>query len=574
MASKKKGKGKIVDERDDRDETTDSKGKSRTGRKSVSSPKDLEGKRDFVYSTGKPSNDPRWYLNNPTLSRDVGSIWFSRPTGNDLPSTANGSIRARAGFDFSTQEPGIMVMETMLNWGGNGLHADYEYVDSAINVSAAKLYQYVVHANSRNTSYDAKSLMMSIMAVDAIYQVITEAIRAYRLLNMYSFENAYIANLLRALGWNAEVCKEEVAQFRYYINLAISRVNKFFIPMLFDIVRAHQAAYENIYLDRPTTKGQLIVTKSSGVWDYRAEEGELVYTTELDVTAATGTMQKALWGQELRTPRMFNSVVSKMLINVETAQYMGVMQGDMLKAFGLGAMMQYNYIGIDEAIYPIYDEEVLLKWHNAEIPSVQALRDALHYPSSASTTPGKIELCKYRDTATVDGGIYCIHTHFGDKGYNNDSPYPTHFIDLPADLANTADNTLLMTLYKKFQQIPTTDKWKRGEEESEETLYVSELNPEEILAGYIYTSPSFVPITMYSGLNIAPTDPRVKRLLSWYNGNAPATATPPGAISPNSPWAPFALVAAAARSRFRKAPLMYLPWFVPSQGLADRKSVV
>lgn len=494
--------------------STRSTKRSKRGERFDKADKDSRGtpaNSDFVCSAGRPTNDPKWYLNNPILSRDIGSIWFSRPTGDKLN---HSGIVVRSNFtnptpttDYDVYDPGILSIPVITTWGSipalSGAGASGQGI---INLTAQKLYQYVVHANSRNISYDKKDLIMTMMAIDGVYQVITEAIRAYRLIAHYDPENKYADMLLKAAHWDPADLRANVAEFRYYINWAITRINKLFMPNLFDVVKAHVAAFENIYTDRPSNKAQFIVKYSAGVWVYDDVHGALEYKREVAdgnilYTWTSGTLPYC------RNVNVFTHVVDVMITNIENAQYLGVMQGDLLKAFGMEMMTKYNYIGIDMPFAPVYDEEFLLKLHNADISNTGVVT-AFAYANANG------EHCAIimRDDNTVNGNMACYRAEA--FGNNIDTDIRSNIlwnqvrvangtmVDLPVHIPSSPENVMLMTLNKLGTELAVTDKW-YVTDTSTITLWVGSLPPEVFLAAKLYIDPedisTSVDVTTYYG---------------------------------------------------------------------------
>lgn len=299
------------------------------------------------------TNDVQWYLNNPTLTRDTGNIWFSKRLGSLYnPSAGHQGISFASTSDVNgVSYGGIMAISTIQHWGSaTGDNSQ------TLNQIAMSLYQYVVHANSRNTSYQKSDLMKLLMAVDGLYQLISEAVRTYRLHATFSPVNKFYSKIIEVSGWNAANVRSNLAQFRYYINDAITRVNMLMVPSMFDITKAHINAYSNIYMDAESGKANIYVTKPIGYWCYKDETGYLTY--EVDGYRNGGGITPLLWYEEFLTA--FNAIAN--------SEYMGIMQGDLLKAFGPEKMAKFVYVGVDESLYPIYDPEFLFKLHNASFP--------------------------------------------------------------------------------------------------------------------------------------------------------------------------------------------------------------
>lgn len=348
--------------------------------------------------TKKVTNDVSWYLNNPTLTRDAGSLWFSKPAG-----TIYGSRNGFPGFENISGDSSmsgvnygsIMTLNSIQTWSAPSGDAG-----APLNQVATSLYQYVVHANSRNTSYQKSDLMKLIMAVDGLYQHIAQAIRAYRLHTTFNAQNRLYTSLVKACGWNSSDLRSNVAQLRYYINDAITKVNMLMVPSLFDIFKAHVNSYSNVYMDAESSKANLYVNKPMGYWLYNDTTGILRY--QIVKSLQTGGYTVENWNLNFQT--MFDAI--------SNSEYMGIMQGDLLKAFGAERMAKFVYLGIDEVLYPIYDPEFLFKLHNTEIPYVRYedpdekhTRRSGVFSLSSSLTGNNAAAFQYSDTNNRDGNL-------------------------------------------------------------------------------------------------------------------------------------------------------------------------
>lgn len=439
-------------------------------------------KSEWYSSTGKPTNDPNWYTQLPILSADIANLWFSRPTGEYFPTERDVTIPSSR--DFRKYNPGIMVFETMSSWGGTETNS---LSSSAINVAAAKLYQFVVHANSRNTTYDEKDLLMVIMQVDAILQVITEAKRAYQLIAQSDFTNLFVRRLLLACGWDAEELQSNPLKLKEIIDIATDRINREFIPGIFSILQCHASMYANVYLDDLSAKSQLYLTKSAGVWIYNDEHGDLSYQTIINTGDRVVTWSA---GDNVVYHSLgdLSAVLNYMLDTLKGSRYSGLMEGDLLKAFGIETMVHVPYVEENSKITPVFDTEFLFKLHNSELRGKLDNNRSLFHISNYDGDEESQALCIYRDSDIVDGNIIDLHKFSSDEAENQ---MVNTYFDIPANVAKSPENILLMACYK----VPTSSEvevsgWRLDPEATTTiTAYRGGLLPENILRVRIMVDP-------------------------------------------------------------------------------------
>lgn len=203
---------------------------------------------DYVRSTKSPVNDPAWYSTLPDLTATLGNGGFAHVTGTAIPAGKLGYFK----------DPSIAVNFIVPNWGSDVTVNAKGAVDvskgsmAGINASLTKLYAFVVHRNGRHPGYQAKDLLMTIMAIDGLYQHIREGERIYRLATAYNPQNDAAGRAITALCWDKTSVINSLAQFRYDLERAKDLVNKFMIPNIFPIINYHNSLFSQIYLDEPS----------------------------------------------------------------------------------------------------------------------------------------------------------------------------------------------------------------------------------------------------------------------------------------------------------------------------------
>jgi len=351
---------------------------------------DREGRHDYV---GSAHNDPKWYLANGQLASDVASFSFNNAVGNPTTLSANG-----AGNNYVFNVPGIGVIYTMPTVGVSGGLLDET---APVNVATRMVYSDVRHANSGSTNYDAPDLMMYLLAMDSVYTFWAWMVRLYGILGTFSKKNRYIGDaLVSAAGGRATSLRSNYAQFRAYINQFAIKASQWAVPDIFSLFTRHAWMYSNVYLDEDVTKAQMYMYDPAFVYRYEIDQstgaGGLVpypVTCEFDTTAGVIKRGTAKVLSEIQT--IGDSLISAL----STMQDISIMSGDIIKAYGEGALYKLGSIDDNYAVGPVFSEEVLMQIHNTKFVGDQPVQG----DDQGSWNPSLVPLCLTQTTG-VGGG--------------------------------------------------------------------------------------------------------------------------------------------------------------------------
>lgn len=287
------------------------------------------------------SNDISWYTHNPELAKNAANIYFSQQLGLPLRFGDNG-------FDGTIDDaanmiPGVMSINWIQSWG-----------DPAVTYAARNIYSYIVHANSRNYKYDAPDVMMYLIAMDNIYMWIASMMRVYGVLNVYSGNNRYLPDtLVRSMSFDPEDLRQHLPQFRTLINLAISKVSIFWVPNKFDLLKRHWWLCSNVYTDSDSKQSQMYVFNPTHVYKWTGTEFE----------TGSGLKPVSLRDKYL-TYTDVNNITNQLIDAILNDSDIGMMGGDILKAFGSDNLFGITPMPEDYTVVPSYNEEVLMQIHN------------------------------------------------------------------------------------------------------------------------------------------------------------------------------------------------------------------
>lgn len=292
------------------------------------------------------SNDSSWYALNPQLLQDAGQLSFNNPLGVGLPGIMTGS-------DLSSlmYTPGVMRIHFLPGIGYSSNNA------SAVNLAARRIYTFVRHANSGSANYDSPDLMMYLLAVNSAYLTYAQCVRAYGIANVYSMFNRYLPDaLLRAAGFDPNDVRSNLADFRYGINIAAAKLGQLAIPSSMKYFKRSAWLVNGVYADSPTAKSQLYVMATDAY--YLLEEK----------TSESGTSLSFHGAQTDTNPRTVASwlqILNNQIAALVESEDIGIMAGDILKAYGSNALMIAPPIAENYVVSPVYNEEVLTQINNA-----------------------------------------------------------------------------------------------------------------------------------------------------------------------------------------------------------------
>lgn len=305
------------------------------------------------------NNDPAWYSTDPALLRDAASIPFSWASGTPVNVGGFGGIET-AKWNFSDAKytmPGIQVQ--MLK-PSVGFALD---PTAPINIAANATYAFVVHANSRNTSYNAPDLMQYIMAMSQVYAFISFCQRAYGVATLYAQGNRYLPDsLLRVMSIDPDDVRNHLADFRYGINLLINKAASFAVPATMPFFSRQAMLYSNIYTGGTSVKDQLYLYTPDSFWRFNVDSTKAGLLQ--DVTWDT-------WGRSI-SPVLYTvdkilEFGSALLDPLISSEDMNVMSGDILKAYGANNIIKLVPLDTSYPIVPVYNPMVLEQMKNATV---------------------------------------------------------------------------------------------------------------------------------------------------------------------------------------------------------------
>lgn len=431
-----------------------------------------KGKKDGSHRRFK-TNDPSWYVANPSIVRDVASLPYAVYNGVNYKQFESVDLNVKVSPDsnMDVKVPGIAVYKYS-PWYGTANST------SALNLTMRALYSFVRHANSGKTNYEAPDLMLYIMAMDSIYLLIHEIKRFIRLAYLYVLENRDIPEkIFDVLGIDHVDLVGNIANYRAQLNTRIAKVNSLAVPAHFNIFKRRAVMGSVVLSDEPNRPTQLIIPKADGYFKYDATPtygGRLVYTSaEVDHNAYNSYNQLKKSGGDAAiysaktTINNYFALLDSMLSILLADEDINIMSGDIIKAYG-DNLYKLPFIEENEIQDIIHDENLLLQFSNStvlDLPTasfnrftssdankgIQAGANWVRFsdPNENSGTREVPVICQRNGTLVADCSVTIPNSFFQNKGtVVNSLPLVllnTHFIDTTNSKDISPENTIEWT---------------------------------------------------------------------------------------------------------------------------------
>lgn len=303
-------------------------------------------------------NDASWYGASPKLLGDAGKISFNNPSGLPLNLSPIGGVPgddSLLGNKMSNVTlPGIMTLSLCT---GPGVSADNS---SAVNVAARNLYSFIRHANSGHANYDAPDLMMYLLAVDNAYMWYSHMVRLYGTMMNYVTGNRYYPKaIVQSEGFNFDSIASDIPRLRFLINRYVKQIGSLCVPAELSLFKRHTWLYANYFADSSAVKSHLYMYIPAGFHLYEEKQGAGFLKWVPYNSLGSNNVWKTLDDIE----KICNIFTEKLM----TSEDIGIMSGDILKAYGQDRLLTLSMIPEDFSLLPSWSPEVLSQFHNATI---------------------------------------------------------------------------------------------------------------------------------------------------------------------------------------------------------------
>lgn len=304
-------------------------------------------------------NDWTWYAKNQQMLEDSASFSYNAPLGTDLPfgkmfpsadlSMVKAHLKAVPGL-YSLRfvpTPGLSISST-----------------SPANLAAQNIYSYIRYMNSGAKNYDQADILLYLLSMDSIYTMWNWAKRMYGYARTYSNRNKYLPRvfaLSEAIAFEDLV--SNLADFRYRLNQLASQISSFCVPAVMPLFIRHSWMVSNIYKDSDSDKAQMYMFSPDVFYEY--DETGSKYGGRLVANKLKDANEHNVY-----TYRDVCSLIQSMLDQVAYSEDIGVMSGDILKAYGQDKLFKLTPVEPDYQVVPVYNEEVLNQIHNSKMSPI------------------------------------------------------------------------------------------------------------------------------------------------------------------------------------------------------------
>lgn len=332
-----------------------------------------------------PTNDPAWYGRNPELLSMSASIPFSAAAGApfNLGFTVQGSTKYQS---KAITIPGLMTFTVI-----PCPHVEAEANDP-LNIAANAMLSFVVHANSRNLSYNAPDLMIYNIAMGNIYAFINFCMRIYGTAQIYSTFNRNLPIMLtQAQGVNYANLMSHLADFRYGINVLINKAASLAAPADMPYFQRLAFMFAGLYSEGEAIKDQLYMYVPAGFMQYDETSSE-----------TGGSLKFMRWDdQVLHTVDEILTFGNNLLNAIITSEDLNVISGDILKAYGADGLLKLATMPEVYTVLPTTDLAVLEQMQNARWTDIQVNQSTISVTQKQSAKQGPVLTGGVEFTSTV-----------------------------------------------------------------------------------------------------------------------------------------------------------------------------
>lgn len=332
--------------------------------------KDIVGNREVQDDRSDHDyNDVVWYKRTPQLLQDAANLSFNSQVGMKIdlhfPTTISNVAGNSPTFNIVGQElsiPGVMGIFYLPHFGVAEDHTD------ALNLAAANVYSYVRHANSGATNYDRTDLMLMLICVDSIFQISTWMQRLYGIINTYSGFNRYMPKALcYALGVDYEDMLNHINDLRAFVNVYNTRAKSLWVPKELPVFIRHSWLTSNVYKDADDDQAQLYITVPIGFYKYIEQDGSgyaefKQFGISQDTMGSNGQPYESITG--FLKFADITSYANELMNAVLDSEDIGIMCGDILKAYGESNLFTLSTIDESYRIDPTFNPEFMTQIEN------------------------------------------------------------------------------------------------------------------------------------------------------------------------------------------------------------------
>lgn len=373
-----------------------------------------------VFETGSSDNDASWYIPNGQLAKDVANVSFN---------AANGVPWNASKFPNSTKVQtinwarvdGVCAFEIFPTLG-------YAHnANSPLNYAGNELFTAVQAANSRNLPFEMPDMQIITNAIADAFSFYQWCVRAYGVMNNWDILDRFTPQtLIKAMGFDYDDLKANLANFRTNINLMALQLTTLYLPKGIDFVNRRVFLYENVYTDASSNKAQYYLFKPIGFWFL--VEGDAQHPLTYAEFRSLNKL-KVDTSSDLFTYKDVLNAINQFMLPFANSDDVREVTSAYKKAFGDSNLYVVNPIAENFKVTPVYNAEVLSQMENAYVlPFINPENWSGKITQSATINAGSV-LTEYsytisNNTTDLCGGVTV--SNFGVDGADNNIIAATH----------------------------------------------------------------------------------------------------------------------------------------------------
>lgn len=310
----------------------------------------------------KAYNDPSWYAKSEQTLKDSASFPYNLATGSRIGFSYYDYLKKGIALQSADFAPGIMTIDIIPHMGITDGSAD-----DPVNVAAASIYSFVVHGNSRNTTYNRADLMLAIGAADSVFCFINWVQRLYGIITNPNQWNRYsAADFIRANGVSFTDLEKHIENLRGWLNQFINKASAIWVPNSLPLLEKHSWMFSNIYKDHENPNAQFYMFVPKGFYVYDETSSESGGFLKLDTSInSTNGLNTPVVDDNLTTYAQIVAYGNNMLQAILDSEDIGTIFADIRMAYTANGL--FKLVTIDESyrIDPTYNTEVMMEITNS-----------------------------------------------------------------------------------------------------------------------------------------------------------------------------------------------------------------
>lgn len=320
-----------------------------------------KGKRKFRFK-GKIANDPNWHGKNSQIVNDLCNYPFNHMQG----------FPVKLGKQSSwTKNYFASLMVLGFDWF-TGISENFK---SMLNTAATNIWEFVRSRNAGATNYQAGDIFTNIVigALD-IVSTVQYCVRLFGSVKLFSVYNRLSPRMfIESMGIQYDDFVSNIAVYRGRLNLLIAKATSIVLPKQFPLYDWVASMSSNIYKDRDSDTGReqyyAFGKKVFHIYDSKGSPNggrvRLLKGTDIGLTYDAIVYLSSSRSKLMKFDVILN-ILEAQINAIVTDEDCNIIMGDLIKAYGSEAKFwSLHPVTDDEAVTPIYSEEVLNQIHNA-----------------------------------------------------------------------------------------------------------------------------------------------------------------------------------------------------------------